>query len=263
MTKTYTHIAHQFPDVNAQAQIWAWMDTEQNGDATEFPYGTTAYFRVARQPADLAVDVRTSSDAIGARLSGPNAASDEITETVTFNRDDEATVSYPIAEIQTYEWMGNSLGAVTATGGTGIKAAIDDEVGELSITYTYNYNRYGLMVPDKSPQNEEDAWPVLVSLKGGVEGDDTRPEASLEITFYGSEAQFSDYYLYVVDDCTSDALEGVEVVFDGDPIGDTDEEGKIYVGRLLVGSSHTVRIEEDGYRVFYATTEIPAEVEDA
>lgn len=257
MAQTFIQTHVEFPSESDGGKIWAWLDDESNQGADEFPYGGRACFLLAAHPENMDINIQVSDG----QWTRENAGSNQVTETVWFNRTDEATVRYPIAAIDGQVWKGRSLGGIRATGGCGIKSEIIG-VAELQITYTYNFTRYSVLLPDRPPQNQSDTWPVLVSIKGGKEGDESNPETSLKITFQGGVAGLADYYLYVVDDCTDEALGGVTVVFDDEEIGSTDANGRIYVGRLPVASRHTVRIEHPGYRLFLATTQIPEQEED-
>ena len=220
------------------------LDPNLNEGLTSFPYGDRpAVCEVITYPEDLAFETKLSDGQWTCYGSGTA----EFTEYVEFTDADRGFTSYPIASngIDSMEWRGPGLGLVQWLGANELKSERSG-VAVLKITYKANCRRYSL----KLGQRKEPEWPVLVFLKGGAPGDDDRPTASLTVDFYGPDEGAAEYILTVVDYCNDQPVSKAAVILDGNPAGETDVEGWISLGRLTVGSRHTLSIQKAGYDPF-------------
>lgn len=87
----------------------------------------------------------------------------QITETVTFANTAEATVQYPVKSLDSVEWVGRSLGAVSSTGGNALRSA-QAGVAVARITYTTQFEVWRLNSPAQI--NGKDAFDILIYLEG-------------------------------------------------------------------------------------------------
>jgi hypothetical protein len=70
---------------------------------------------------------------------------------------------------------------------------------------------------------------------------------SITVTYENGELIFVPVELLVSDFCSDEQVDGVEVFLDGFSIGYTNAEGKIYLGELMQGSQHTLKMIRTGY----------------
>jgi hypothetical protein len=132
------------------------LDDEMNDDKTQFLYGEKAYFRIFKYPPSLSITIFKSDGTITSEGSGDSEEED----TITFVNTDEGAVSKPVKNITSYEWLGNSLGSVSAVG-TKVKAS-QSGVAVLKLKYKSNFVRHAISVSTK----EEEIYPVVVFIIG-------------------------------------------------------------------------------------------------
>ena len=132
------------------------LDDEMNDNKTQFRYGEKAYFRIFKYPSSLSITISKSDGTITSEGSGDS----EEEATITFVNTDEGSVSKPVKSITSYEWLGNSLGSVSAVG-TKIKAS-KSGIGVLKLTYRSDFIRHAISVSTKV----EDTYPVVVFILG-------------------------------------------------------------------------------------------------
>ena len=70
---------------------------------------------------------------------------------------------------------------------------------------------------------------------------------STTVTYENGELVFVPVELLVSDFCSDEQVEDVEVFLDGFSIGYTNAEGKIFLGELMQGSQHQLKMIRNGY----------------
>ncbi len=132
------------------------LDADMNDGKSQFEYGEKAYFRIFAYPASMTITVGKSDGTITLEGSGES----EVEENIVFANTNTATSSKPVKSIVSQEWMGTSLGAVSANG-TKITAS-QEGVAVLKLTYSADFERRALSLATKP----EDEYIVVIFIKG-------------------------------------------------------------------------------------------------
>lgn len=208
------------------------LDDDANNNVTEFTIGDGAFVRVMHgEYEDYRID--SSSGKLNKSASNYPYA---ISESLSFALDTEKTLAYyPNYKGASFVWVGkapkqeqhpskdvnvNIVGkAVTLS---------EPAVGVLLCTYVALGDRWRV----SDIVDEGDVVVVALPTEGSS-------PASCTIPWVAAVAVTPSAHLYdlkVIDYCTDDPLEGVNVTIDGQAYGQTDENGLIYVGNLPVGT---------------------------
>lgn len=137
----------------------AELDSEKNGNKTQFLYGEKAYFRVYTYPESMGLTITESDGHVTSEGSG--TVDEE--ENIVFTNSNEGSCSKPVSSITSSKWLGNSLGSVSAAG-TKIKTS-SKGVAVLKLNYRANFKRYALSLSAKA----DDSYTVVVYIQGGEE----------------------------------------------------------------------------------------------
>lgn len=157
MATTSTTITFSTETSVAGASLQVELDEVRNDEKTKFLYDTKAYFRVYPFPTDLTLTIAPSDGSVANEAGGLI----QKTELVTFANEKEASTQFAIQSIISSKWFGNSLGAISASGGNVIRAA-SEGVAVLEITYTTLYVGKSLTLPFRA----EPEYPVVVFILG-------------------------------------------------------------------------------------------------
>lgn len=132
------------------------LDSDVNEEKTQFLYGEKCHFRVFKYPTDLVVTLHKSDGSISEEGSGVS----EEEENITFVNTDSGSVSKPVRSVTSYEWLGASLGSVSAIG-TAIKAS-QSGIAVLKLKYKSEFTRHAVSVSTK----ETETYPVVILAVG-------------------------------------------------------------------------------------------------
>ena len=87
----------------------------------------------------------------------------QVEELVTFLDSADASVQYPIATLDSFEWLGNQLGPVSAAGGQALRAA-SSGLGVALVRYTTRFEVWRLNSPAQI--NGRDSFSIAVLVTG-------------------------------------------------------------------------------------------------
>ena len=241
------------------------LDPDLNNDMTEFPLGTEVILQIMSYPDDLDIsDRRVSSGRLETYSPGGTAT---FTEFINFEATDRGYTNYPIANdgIEEMEWIGTGLGNITWQGANELRSERAG-VAVLKITYVTNTRRLKLKNVN-GDEGDEEEWPVLVYIKGGQDGDDDRPTASLTVNFSGPGGGTCEYVQEVRNYCTGELIGGAQIWLDGVDKGATpgfgNNMGVLSLGQLVIGRSYTLTIQKSGFDSFEDVTfTVPEPQED-
>lgn len=144
----------------AGASLSAELLAEDNGGATQIPYGQAARFRVYKYPPEMVLSVIPSDGSVAYLTSGTATIEGEFVEFVDTA---EGQAQRPVASLTSYDWLGNSLGTLTATGGERLAASVAG-VAVARVSYTASYELWSLTLP----QRDADSWQVVALIRGVV-----------------------------------------------------------------------------------------------
>jgi hypothetical protein len=145
-------------EVAAGESLVVDLDADMNDDKSQFEYGEKAYFRIFAYPDSMIITVEKSDGTITSEGSGEA----EVEEDIVFANTNTATSSKPVKSIVSQEWLGTSLGSVSATG-TKITAS-QEGVAVLKLTYKADFERRALSLPTQ----DEDEYTVVIFIQGTV-----------------------------------------------------------------------------------------------
>lgn len=159
-------------------------------------------------------------------------------ETIQFQLARTASLQHlPHGEI-TWEWIGRSGGTPLFTED---QIRLPQEVvGLLSCSYKVRGDRLQLTVQDIQGRSEMEVLVVVIS--------NGQAAASMTVTYeQGVINAPVPIEISVADFCSDEVLSGVQVWLDGRYLGLTNLEGKLFLGNLLSGSTHSLKLIKDGY----------------
>lgn len=96
-------------------------------------------------------------------LSKVGSGQRQVEETVSFLDTVDASVRLPIYTLDSVEWLGNDLGAMSAPGGQALRCAVSG-VGVAIVKYTAKFDVYRLNSP--SSINGRDAFDIAILIVG-------------------------------------------------------------------------------------------------
>jgi len=200
------------------------LDSEKNRGQSTFPPGEFAYVRCF--PALLKPELRVSMGTARLEAEGiPLSIEDEI----TFARSKSANLRYPYHSDFEWGWVGRE-GPPPKVTGEGTILLSEEFSGILRIKYQTMYDRIEVHCT-------EEASVLLEAIKEDRYGHITlkwKPETR-------------EVYLTVRDACTRTIIPSVYVWVDGKYVGTTDLQGRIYLGKLKVGT-HSLKMSKHGYQ---------------
>jgi len=211
-------------EIGAEKSFILELDSEMNEGKNTFQPNDFSYVRCfpALFNPSLAVNIGEAHIIdIGISL--------QVEEVLTFARSDNAKLRYPFYKNFEYEWIGKK----------GPIPKIDEEstilLGEifsgiLKVKYLTLFDRIEVYC-------NQEATILLEAFKEDRYGYitiDYKPEKK-------------DVYLIVKDACTRNIISGVSVWVDGNFVGLTDSQGRIYLGKLRVGK-HSLKMSKHGYQ---------------
>lgn len=129
-----------------------------NAGKSSFIPGDTAYYLVYKHKI-----TSTTHTASAGSAAYNSSGTRQITETVSFLKEQDASVRYPITSLDSFEWLGNDLGAITSTGGSNIRCA-EQGVGVALVTYTTSFDAWGLSSPAEI--NGRSSFEIAVLIEG-------------------------------------------------------------------------------------------------
>lgn len=210
------------------------LDTETNEEKTSFEPGEFAHLLCYHEnPAPYVVRSSAGNTTVVATgISSP--VEDEL---IRFINTTTATLDYPpIPGSMSYEWVGPSPGTPTFNGQTVTMS--EKTIGVLKCNYRTPADRIRLQY--------NVAGTVIAVVIQTI--NTTEYTASADVVY--AEAVSVEpvaYELDVRDYCSDSNVAGVEVFLDGTSIGFTDINGIIYLGELMPGSTHTLKMVKVGY----------------
>lgn len=129
-----------------------------NGGRSQFLPGDTVAYLVYKYKL-ASTEHRSSAGTISAGGSGQR----QIEEVVTFFDTQDASLRYPVYTIDSFEWLGNNLGAISASGGQSIRAATAG-VGVAIVKYTAKFDVFRINAPNQI--NGRDSFDIAILVVG-------------------------------------------------------------------------------------------------
>jgi len=259
-------------DTSAGAdRSWLTITDDEDTNPDNIPAGTASFVLVERSPEAPYRLLTSEGSAAIVATDIPVTVTDE---EVLFDGDDEASLDHKPADAPVYTWVGSDHGIPALEGRT--LSLADEVVGILNVSYTYMVDRWeisgtssekvlvvGIMSgecstlimstggPDATdPDDVADYNEAFAAFNAAsnlaVMEDEDNIRGTYTISY--SDGSSGDYNLKVLDYCTDEPLEGVNIVLDGVSIGATDADGIIDLGTLLDGSEHTLEMTKTGYQ---------------
>jgi len=146
------------------SKILITADEDRNTDEygktkSTFAYGETAYFRVySEHPEKAAV---YASDGV---LTAMGIFTEDVTdETSVFLDSASADTDKPVAAVNSFEWLGSSLGSITRKSTYSVQCAVEPKpsqglFGTALVSYRTSYALFGITLPVRN----KESYPVLV-----------------------------------------------------------------------------------------------------
>jgi len=204
------------------------LDSDKNAGKTVFEPGSDVWLKLfCDDPTATDITFKCSNGTASIHATGlPMAFKEEISFMMTL----EATLQYLPDTAVSVKWIGTNAGTPSFDGRSVTIPA--KAVGILECKYTTLWSSVKC-IPTKAVST------LVCAFQDG--GKDC-------VTFEVEEAAGpGSYELEVRDYCSGDTLAGVTVYFDGVNVGQTDSNGVIYLGNLLPGSSHSLRMTKTDY----------------
>lgn len=251
------HIVVEFDDGMEKGQLSLSLDEKMNlavyGEKkSSFLPGEAAYLRlVTTIPVDDYTDkdgeqqegypyyLHTSAGTISTIAQNIIYEEEEI---ITFSMQDNANLSHKPNKILSWKWLGKDRGTPKFSGSSVLLN--EKSVGVLKCVYNVAGYRCKLVARSRdfgSDIEEETELPVQVVA---VQRDQI---ASLTVSYSGSAEEPVDVEILVTDFCSGDEVDLVEVYVDGEYIGKTNARGRVYVGKMVPNSQHTLRMTRAGF----------------
>lgn len=152
-------------DAESDAILIAEVDSRSltegglNNGRSQFLPGDTVTYLVYKHK----LSSTTHRPSAGSISQGPINQGRQIEEVVTFFDTVEGSVRYPIYSLDSVEWLGNNLGAMTAPGGTQLRAAAPG-VAVAIVKYTTRYDVWRINSP--SQINGRDTFDIAILVTG-------------------------------------------------------------------------------------------------
>lgn len=137
-------------------------ETGLNGGQSAFSPGSDVYILAHRTTNVTITDYLSSAGTLAAQA----PISYQVTQDLSFEDSRTASLSKPVAgaTLDSVEWFGNSLGALTVAADKMTVEAPDRGVAIARVTYTVNADVFRLATP--ATINGQTTYPILVLFKG-------------------------------------------------------------------------------------------------
>lgn len=204
---------------------------------TTFAPGEVAYLKLMRS-SSAAYQMHSSAGVVSVQATNIPYAFDE---NITFLMTTSSELQYIPNGAVDFQWMGRDPDQEPLVNRRTVSIP-SPAVAVLHCEYDSLGDRLRLHVTNSAMgSNDQIQVSVLV-----VQGEQT---ASLNVTYAlgGSNNEPVPIDLEVRDFCSDEIVEDVEVFLDGTSMGTTNLNGKIYLGELVPGSVHQLRMTKSGY----------------
>lgn len=231
----------QDPSDTPGADIALDLDEEKNRQVygqskTTFAPGETAYLRLISS-SDAAYTLLSSAGSLSRAASRVPYAEEE---NLFFSQEKTARLRHLPRGGVSWQWLGHSAGTPLFAGRS--VSINSPAVAVLNCQYETLGDRFRLRVSAAQMEGHSDFEVNAVAVQGDQ-------SASCRVRFSveegGGEPQPVD--LQVRDFCSGEDVEEVEVFLDGAFIGKTSASGRIYLGMLIPGSVHQLKMVRAGY----------------
>lgn len=222
------------PTPEVKTSLSLVLDSEKNDDKTEFDSGETVYLLCYAENSEPYL---VTSSAGSTRIVTTDITVDVEDEIVAFANSDSGSLAYPplLARSMSYEWIGDN-GGVPIFEGSNITLP-EAITGILQCTYKTLVDRISLVWVGEGT--------VLVAVIQTI--DEEQYTASQQVVYTELDLTPVPYDLEIKDFCDDEIVEGVEVLLDGVSIGTTNASGIIYLGELVPGSTHDLKMIKTGF----------------
>jgi hypothetical protein len=253
------------PEISLELDEDKHLELYGDSNKSDFYPGERCYFRVLFSGDYNA----TYGSTLGTVSHGTGTGLKTITDTITFQGESTASLSYLPASVVSYSWLGHVM--VEQTGGTftlvdTIAPLFNDKditisknvIGLLICVYAAEYKRCSLLV-SANDMGAYTSLPVVVyallrhgSGFGAIrspeeEQDYWRPvnKAFYDVTYYLS-ADSAETTIQVLDYATGSAISGAAISLNGSSVGSTDSSGRL-VSWIQPGVQYTIGASAEGY----------------
>lgn len=209
--------------IEGQEELLLELDNRLNGESSRFVPQTDVFIRSFPSSPDLQV-----SSTMGRVTIEGHHIPLEVEEEIVFANTQEESLKYPASSIISWEWLGRNGGTPLFNGKT---ITLPNKVyGVLKVNYISYYDSIKLR-SDNEGKVLVSAWNA--SSSGSI------------VIDYTTETK--PVYLTVKDACTKTIIPGASVFVDGQFVGLTDNNGRIFLGELRVGE-HQLKITAQNYQ---------------
>jgi len=211
------------------------LDSDKNKDKTVFEPGSDVWLKLfCDDPTATDITLKCSNGKASIQATGlPMVFKEEISFMMTL----KATLRYLPDTAVSVKWIGTNAGTPSFDGRS--VTIPEKAVGILECKYTTLWSRVKC-IPTKAVST------LVCAFQDGGK-DCVTFGVTFGVTSGVEAAGPASYELEVRDYCSGDTLAGVTVYFDGVNVGQTDSNGIIYLGNLLPGSSHSLRMTKTDY----------------
>ena len=215
------------------------LDTERNREVygeekTTFAPGEAAYLKLISSFDNY--ELYTSAGSVSRVASNILY---EHSENIIFRFEQKASLEQNPVGAVSWEWLGRSAETPFFNGKD--VSIPEAEVAVLKCDYKVSGDRLRLVVSHGSMYGNSELDVVVVAVKG-------ENKASSTVSYSTEEGGVpTPIELEVSDFCSGEVVDEVEVFLDGTSVGTTNINGKIYLGELLTGSTHQLKMTKTGY----------------
>lgn len=148
-----------------QAELDSTREGNLNGGKTTFGPGDSVHILVYKSTGIVVSLPTTSVDTIqGTAVTKEGEGTLEVEETLRFVNQRDATARFPIQSLDSFKWVGNSLGLLTQIDDITLRASTEG-LSIAKVVYTAAFEIYRLSgVP--VPLNAEDEFDVIIFIEG-------------------------------------------------------------------------------------------------
>lgn len=237
VTITYANIAASEDSRSLSLSLDEDKNRETYGQSkSSFAPGEAAYLKLL--PTMKNYDLYSSTGTI--KTSAKRIAY-EISEDISFTMSKSAALQYFPSGSVSWEWIGNAPESPLFTGKTVTIGS--PAVAILRCTYNVLGDRLKLTVNQAEMGDYDEIDVTVVAVSG-------ESQASATVSYGGEAGVPHPVDLEVSSFCREEeVVEGVEVFIDGESKGTTNSNGLIYIGDLVPGSVHQLKmINKDGFK---------------
>lgn len=233
-------ISYSLADEDAALSIA--LDSEKNREIygenkTTFHLGERVYLKItapAKEPYTL-------YSSVGSVAKSRQNIVYDVTEDISFAFSSSASLQEKPRQSVDWTWYGNNGGSPLFDGKS--VSLSSPVVSILHCEYTTLKDRGELIVQSKDINFQiEEELTVLVVVK---QQDNT---AYCTVKYSTETLSPRPIDLEISDFCSDEILSEVDVYLDGESVGKTNANGRIYLGKLIPGSIHDLKMTKSGYR---------------